>query len=77
MSHLLISPKLRKAIPAHLANGLLGAQGSDTGLAVMRSFLPGVTDLTPADHFRMALLPSWNGFEVRANLTFLGGVNWG
>ena len=63
--HLLKSQSPRKTIQAHLANGRLGVQGSDSGLAASRSFLPGINDLTPNDHFRMAQLPSWDALDVR------------
>jgi len=55
---------LHKSMPAHLANGHLGLQGSDSGVAPARSFMVGISDLTPNDHYRMAQLPTWNAVEV-------------
>ena len=54
-----------KSFQATLGNGDLGLQGSDSGLDGSRSFMVGITDLTPGDLHRMALLPTWNAIDVR------------
>ena len=54
----------RKTMQTHLANGHLGLQCTDSGLAPARSFMVGISDLTPSDHYRMAQLPTWNAVEV-------------
>ena len=63
-SNLLIATHVNKTIQAHLANGHIGLQGSDSGVAPARSFMQGISDLTPADFYRMANFPTWNAFEV-------------
>ncbi|MCL2701422.1 MAG: hypothetical protein FWE88_06980 [Phycisphaerae bacterium] len=63
--NLLVSEVRDKALQAHLANGHVGLQGSSSGLAPARSFMVGISDLTPNDHYRMACLPAWNGVAVR------------
>jgi trehalose/maltose hydrolase-like predicted phosphorylase len=62
--NLLVSDVRDKALQAHVANGHVGLQGSPSGLAAARSFMVGVSDLTPNDHYRMACLPAWNSVGV-------------
>jgi trehalose/maltose hydrolase-like predicted phosphorylase len=48
----------------HLANGHIGLQYTDSGLAPARSFMLGVCDVTANDVYRMALLPTWNAVDL-------------
>ena len=62
---LLSTKKQVKTIEAHLANGHLGVQGAPSGLSGSRSFMTGISDLTPSDTFRMANLPTWNRIDIK------------
>jgi hypothetical protein len=64
MTDILTCTIINKSIQAHLANGHIGLQCSDSGLAPARSFMVGISDLTPSDHYRMAQLPTWNAIEI-------------
>ncbi len=64
MTHTLTCILPRKTMQTHLTNGHVGLQASDSGVAPARSFMVGISDLTPTDVYRMAGLPTWNAVAI-------------